>query len=125
MNADSPVFLAKADLQILIDLLAGQGFEVIGPTVSQEAIVYDRIRSIEDLPQGWTDRQEPGKYRLERRDDDELFGFVVGPHSWKRYLFPPLTTLSTADLSSNGWQMRAADDNPPKPPGWRRSKSRH
>ncbi len=114
MNADSPVFLAKADLQILIDLLAGQGFEVIGPTVSQEAIIYDRIRSIEDLPQGWTDRQEPGKYRLERRDDDELFGFVVGPHSWKRYLFPPLTTLSTADLSSNGWQMRAADDNPPK-----------
>jgi ferredoxin len=114
MNSSSSVFLAKHDLQLLIDRLVEQGFEVIGPTVSQAAIVYDRITSVGDLPKGWTDRQAPGVYRLERREDDELFGFVVGPHSWKRYLFPPLTTLTTADLTTNGWQMRAADDHPPK-----------
>lgn len=109
-----PAFLAKPDLQSLIDQLRQRGFEVIGPTVSQEAIVYDRVTSIDDLPRGWTDRQEPGRYRLERRDDDELFGFVVGPHSWKRFLFPPLTTLTTADRTASGWQMRVAEETPPK-----------
>ncbi len=114
MNSSQSVFLARSGLQVLIDRLAEQGYEVIGPTVAQASIVYDRIRSLSDLPQGWTDRQSPGEYRLERREDDELFGYVVGPHSWKRYLFPPLTTLTTADLTSDGWQMRAADDNPPR-----------
>jgi ferredoxin len=114
MSSNASVFLAKSDLQFLLDRLVEQGFEVIGPTVSQEAIVYDRVQSVDDLPRGWTDRQEPGKYRLERRDDEELFGFVVGPHSWKRFLFPPLATLATADLTSNGWSMRVSAETPPK-----------
>ena len=114
MSSPTSAYLAKSDLQLLIDRLVERGFEVIGPTVSQAAIVYDRISSVSELPQGWTDRQGPGEYRLERRDDDELFGFVVGPHSWKRYLFPPLTTLATADMTSNGWLMRAAEETPPK-----------
>ena len=30
-----------------------------------------------------------GSYRLRRRDDEALFGYNVGPHSWKRYQLPP------------------------------------
>ena len=41
MSSSPSVFLAKSDLQLLIDRLVEQGFEVIGPTVSQAAIVYD------------------------------------------------------------------------------------
>jgi formate hydrogenlyase subunit 6/NADH:ubiquinone oxidoreductase subunit I len=47
------------------------------------------------LPAGWTDHQEAGRYRLERRDDAALFGFAVGPQSWKRFLHPPVETLWT------------------------------
>jgi ferredoxin len=95
-------------------LLRARGYEVVGPTVDQEAIVYDRITAVDDLPRGWTDRQEPGKYRLERRDDDAWFGYVVGPHSWKKFLFPPLATVMTADRTESGWQMRTPEEKPPR-----------
>jgi sulfhydrogenase subunit beta (sulfur reductase) len=44
-------------------------------------IVYDEIRSSDELPIGWTDEQEAGRYRLKRRDDQALFGYAVGPQS--------------------------------------------
>ena len=68
------------------------------------------LPDIHDLPRGWTDVQEPGKYRLERRQDDALFGYVVGPHSWKKYLFPPLVTLATADRTDSGWSMNVSTE---------------
>lgn len=107
-------FLPKPRLQQLIDSLTGRGYCIIGPTIDQGAIVYDEISSVGQLPQGWTDRQEPGTYRLERRDDDAWFGYVVGPHSWKRYLFPPLATVSAADRTEAGWQMSTPDERTPK-----------
>jgi formate hydrogenlyase subunit 6/NADH:ubiquinone oxidoreductase subunit I len=113
--ADSPTaFLAKADLQILIDCLVGDGFQVVGPTIDQGAIVYDEIRSVNDLPKGWTDLQQAAQYRLKRRDDEAYFGFVVGPHSWKRFLFPPITPVALADRSEAGWVMRTPTDDPPR-----------
>ncbi|QDU27196.1 Anaerobic sulfite reductase subunit A [Anatilimnocola aggregata] len=109
-----PRYLAKAAFNRLFAVLAERGYQVLGPTIDQEAIVYAPIRSVEDLPRGWTDEQAPGKYRIVRRDDEQWFGFVVGPHSWKRYLFPPLTTVSKADKTADGWQFKSADDSPPK-----------
>jgi len=113
-TAAHTVYLSRDSFAALLDVLHEQGYQVIGPTIDQEAIVYDRINSVADLPRGWTDIQEPGKYRLERRDDDALFGYVVGPHSWKRYLFPPEATLAKADRTENGWQFREPEDDPPK-----------
>jgi ferredoxin len=60
--------------------------------------VYDEITSAAELPIGWTDRQDGGTYRLERRDDEARFGYAVGPHSWKRELFPPRVRLFRAQL---------------------------
>ena len=107
-------FLPKPRLQQLLDALKGRGYRTIGPTIDQGAIIYDEIASVSQLPQGWTDQQEPGKYRLERRDDDAWFGYVVGPHSWKRYLFPPLATVAVADRNDAGWQMTTPDAPTPK-----------
>ncbi len=113
-DCHSSAFLPTAKLQTLIDHLIDDGFQVVGPTVDQGAIVYDEIRSIDDLPRGWTDRQEPGHYRLERRNDDACFGFVVGPHSWKRFLFPPMAAVATADRIDAAWVMRTPTDDPPR-----------
>lgn len=107
-------WLEKDALQSLLDILVQRGYAVIGPTIDQDAIVYDRIDSVDDLPRGWTDVQGPGTYRLVRREDDAHFGYVVGPHSWKRFLFPPLATVATADRTEKGWQMGTPDDDVPK-----------
>jgi ferredoxin len=89
--------LSVEALDRLFQVLRGRGYTLVGPTVRSEAIVYDEIASVSDLPAGWTDRQEGGTYRLERRDDDALFGFNVGPTSWKNFLFPSTLKLWTSD----------------------------
>ena len=107
-------FLPTDRLQLLIDALIADDRVVIGPTIEQQAIVYEEISSVDDLPRGWTDVQSPGNYRLEKRDDDTYFGYVVGPHSWKQFLFPPLTVVATADRESadTKWSMQAPQEDP-------------
>ena len=86
-------------LDDLIAALRRRGFRVLGPTVRDGAIVYDELESAAELPVGWTDRQEAGTYRLERREDDARFGYAVGPHSWKQFLFPARLRLWRAQLN--------------------------
>lgn len=87
--------IAREALSTLLQRLRDDGRRVLGPTVRDGAIVYDELQGVEDLPRGWGDEQAPGYYRLRRRDDDAVFGFVVGPHSWKRHLLPPTEPLVT------------------------------
>jgi len=109
-----PRLLPHDDLQQLLDLLTDDGFTIVGPTVRQSAVVYDPICSVEELPRGWTDSQQPGRYRLHRGDDDRWFGFVVGPDSWKKHLFPPSATLARAEKTAEGWQFAAPEQPQPK-----------
>ena len=94
--------IERDDLQQIIDSLANRGYRVIGPTVRDGAIIYETIERLEDLPIGWTDRQDAARYRIERRADAALFGYAVGPHSWKRFLHPPVERL---------WQARRQGDD--------------
>jgi len=87
--------LTREGIDDLLAALAAAGYEVIGPTVHEAAIVYDRVSGTGDLPVGVGDEQSDGTYRLRDRADEALFGYVVGPQSWKRYLFPPRSTLLT------------------------------
>jgi sulfhydrogenase subunit beta (sulfur reductase) len=83
----------NSNLSQLFTTLRKEGYFIIGPTIRDGAIVYDEVNVPSDLPIGWTDEQEKGTYRIKHRDDDSVFGYVVGPHSWKKYLFPPLLRL--------------------------------
>jgi ferredoxin len=103
-----------ARLDDLIRLLLQDGFEVVGPRLEQQAIVYGPVHSANDLPIGWTDRQSPGSYRLEKRQDDAYFGFAVGPHSWKKYLFPPTLRLWDARRTAGGFEVHEAIPDPPR-----------
>jgi ferredoxin len=84
-------------LQTLLQAIRRRGYRMIGPTVTDYAIVYENIDSVEDLPRGWSDEQDGGHYRLIERGDDALFGYAVGPHSWKRFLHPPRLRLWRAE----------------------------
>jgi sulfhydrogenase subunit beta (sulfur reductase) len=102
--------IERDDLQSIIDGLARRGYRVIGPRVWDGAIVYDTLTRLDELPVGWTDRQEGGRYRLERRRDTALFGYAVGPHSWKRFLHPPVERLWQARREGDGFTI--AEDEP-------------
>jgi ferredoxin len=84
-------------LDALLRALAGEGRTVIGPTVRDRAIVLDEVDGVADLPAGWTDEQEAGRYRLHRRADGALFGWAVGAHSWRQFLSPPRARLWRAE----------------------------
>ncbi|MCW5746020.1 MAG: 4Fe-4S dicluster domain-containing protein [Alphaproteobacteria bacterium] len=97
-------------LDALIGKLRERGYRVIGPSVRDHAIVYDDIGDVADLPRGWTDEQDAGQYRLRRRDDDALFGYVVGPQSWKKYLHPPHVALWRARRTGKDVRIEPAPE---------------
>ena len=102
MDTAQQAIITAEGLQALLDTLQRRGYRVVGPTVRDQAIVYDDIASVADLPAGWTDEQDGGRYRLARRDDDALFGYAVGPHSWKKFLHPPVLRLWHASATKAG-----------------------
>ena len=112
MSANAVV--ERQDFDQLFEVLRSRGYESVGPTVRDQTIVYDKIGGVEDLPVGWTDTQDAGTYRVVPRDDQALFGYVVGPHSFKKYLFPPRHTLFTLERTPDGVKLVEAVGSAPK-----------
>lgn len=112
MAERTQAILAASELGKLIAALARRGYEVIGPVVRDGAIVYDRIETAGELPAGWTDEQEAGYYRLKRREDGALFGYAVGPQSWKKYLHPAEIKLLEAQRQDGVFRIL---NSTPKP----------
>ena len=108
------VLLSPSQIGLLIEALNRHGYEVIGPTIRDGAILYDRVSSVEDLPRGWTDEQEGGKYKLKHRADDALFGYTVGPHAWKKFLFPASARLWKAQRTNGNFRILPEEQNPPR-----------
>lgn len=102
MTTEPPAILLRQDFDSLLAALSQRGYTVVGPVVRDGTIVYDEITRAEDLPIGWTDEQDGGHYRLKRRDDASLFGYVVGPQSWKKFLHPSHLRLVKAERGASG-----------------------
>jgi ferredoxin len=108
-------FILQANqLDLLFGVLREQGYRTIGPTVRDGAIVYEDIASAADLPIGWRDEQDGGTYRLVKRDDQAFFGYAVGPHSWKRFLHPPVVRLWQAARKEKGFDIIPEKNDAPK-----------
>jgi sulfhydrogenase subunit beta (sulfur reductase) len=107
------VILSLAGLGSLLEALRQEGYQLIGPTVRDGAVVHAEIAGIEDLPVGWTEKQEAGTYRLGRRDDGALFGYSLGPQSWKQLFFVPRLRLFQARQKDGTFVV---DAEPPKRP---------
>jgi len=103
--------IERSAIDALLKVLQSRGFNVVAPTVRDDAIVYDEISSASQLPAGWTDEQAPATYKLTRRDDNALFGYSVGPYSWKKFLFPPILKLLEAQRTSSGFTMQTTTHN--------------
>jgi sulfhydrogenase subunit beta (sulfur reductase) len=97
----------------LVGALIRRGYTVLGPTVRDGAIVYDEVGRTADLPVGWTDEQDGGRYRLRRRDDSALFGYAVGPHSWKAFQLPAEVRLWRASVDEHGGLIQIEEPGAP------------
>ncbi len=106
--------IGRDALARMLAALREDGFELVGPTVRAGAIVYERIEGIDDLPEGWTEVQERGTYRLERRSDRALFGFSSGPESFRRTFFAPTVQLWRARRKDGTFVV--LDDATQRPP---------
>ena len=95
----------------LLDLIKNDEYTLLGPRIRNQVIIYDELSSSQDLPIGWTDEQEPGHYRLKRRNDNAYFGYNLGPHSWKQFLFPPHEKLFSA--KKNEKEISVSDETDP------------
>jgi sulfhydrogenase subunit beta (sulfur reductase) len=114
MNAHRHAVVTRADLPRLFEALQARGYCLVGPTIRDRAIIYDQIKAIDDLPIGWMDQQDGGTYRLKKRGDVALFGYAVGPHSWKKFLFPSKQRIFSAERTGTGFEIEPENEDPPK-----------
>jgi sulfhydrogenase subunit beta (sulfur reductase) len=107
-NSQPPVILERSEFQAFLDLLRAQGYTTIGPTIRGDAVILDEIVTPDDLPVGWMDRQDGGKYHLARHKKKMLFAVTTGQHSWKRFLYPAEKIVYEA--RRNGDKITVLDD---------------
>jgi ferredoxin len=113
-KATEKYLLSPQDFHALLASLKERGYEVIGPKIVENDFVFAPIASAGELPIGWTDRQEGGVYRLEKRADEAFFGYGVGQHSWKQFLFPPQQRLWESRRDGDDWRLALTPaDSPP------------
>ena len=113
--AGASVIIERSALDRLLAAISGRGYHVVGPTLREGAIVYGDVGSSTDLPVGWTDEQDGGTYRVKRRDDQAVFGYAVGPQSWKQFLHPPNLRLWRARRGENGEGLDILEEPNPSP----------
>jgi formate hydrogenlyase subunit 6/NADH:ubiquinone oxidoreductase subunit I len=101
-------------LDSLIAALRREGYTVIGPALRDQAIVYDEITGIADLPVGLTDEQDAGTYRVRDAGAPTLFGYAVGPRSIKNFLYPPRSLLVRARGDRTDFVMEPPAESAPK-----------
>ncbi|MFE3169123.1 4Fe-4S dicluster domain-containing protein [Streptomyces sp. NPDC059224] len=106
--------LTKDGMAVLVDVLIGRGFTVVGPTVRDGAIVLAELRSASELPYGWGVELEAGRYRLRERPDGAAFAHAAGPQAWKPFLHPPRVREWSADRSPDGLVVTADRPVPPR-----------
>jgi len=95
--------LPRANLQRLFDALSAERYRIVGPALRDGSVVWETVRSVSDLPIGWRDQQEPGRYRLEQTSSHEVFGVVHGPQSLKPFVFAPREPLLQIERSKDGF----------------------
>ncbi len=110
----STVALPKSAFNNLLAALRAVGYQTIGPSVRDSAVVYAPISGLEDLPRGYVSVQSPGEYRLEHRGHPRYFDFTPGADTWKRFLFPPRSTLFRLMRENGRWREAAVEAETPR-----------
>jgi sulfhydrogenase subunit beta (sulfur reductase) len=114
MKPGDALVVDAREFDALLGALRDRGHTLLGPTVRDGAIVLDEIGEAKDLPVGWADEQDGGRYRLRRRGDGALFGYAASAHAWKRYLHPPAVVRWRARRADGGFVAEPETAAPPR-----------
>lgn len=95
-------FLPANQLQSLLDGLIQSGYQCIGPQVQDNAIIYQTLATVSQLPKGVTQSQTPGHYQLQKSDSDHYFAWANGPQALKPFIFSPEETLWKSTVRESG-----------------------
>lgn len=113
LELDSTVAIHKQDFNLLLKKLQGMGYEVIGPRVDNQTLIYDEIQTLDDLPRGYISEQEAGHFRLIHTGHSRYFDIIPGAQSWKQFLFPPHVELFELCKSAGQWEMKNSEEPAP------------
>lgn len=99
------VVLERKHFQSLLDSLSDSGYDLLGPSVRDNAVVYDKIQTANDLPIGWVDASEASRYHLEKGKRKTLFGYSLSSNTWRTFLQPPVATLYETTRDGRGFKV--------------------
>jgi ferredoxin len=92
-SRDTAGFLAREQLDTLLEAGRAQGYRWQGPRLRDGAIVLAPLDSAADLPWGIGDRQAAGEYRTRPGDPRRAFAWANGPQMLKPLVFAPREVL--------------------------------
>jgi len=96
-HPDHAEFLPLDQLPVLVEKLMQRGYQCLGPTVENGAIVMRELQSPDGLPRGLQAEQSPGRYQLTRDPHNRYFAWANGPQAIKPQVFAARESL---------WQVR-------------------
>ncbi|MEJ2693609.1 MAG: 4Fe-4S dicluster domain-containing protein [Candidatus Thiodiazotropha sp.] len=88
-----PGFLSRSSLSTLFSVLQEAGYQVYGPRVRDGVIQFGPLAGVSSLPQGVSNDQQPGGYRLISGDSQRYFDWNHGPQGLKPLCFSPREVL--------------------------------
>jgi len=114
--------LQRSDFQSLFDVLKNKQYRVVGPRYRRVptaregtgAIHLEEINGVEDLPEGWTDEQNGGVYRLKRQNDKALFAYSNPQHSTRNFFFQSSVKLSKGERSNGAFSLEEEERVKPR-----------
>ena len=118
LETEAPRFLPRERFDDLLAALAAGGRRVVGPTVTDGAIVFADLAGAADLPAGWTLKTAPGRARLERLPDGpgaaRTFHYPVSAEGIKRFTFPSRVDALSMETAADG-TVRVRVEAPAEP----------
>ncbi len=95
-------FLPLSQLHLLVAALMAHGYQCLGPTVENGAIVMRELDRADALPRGLQAEQAPGHYRITQDPLNRYFAWANGPQAIKPLVFAPRESLWRAERDEAG-----------------------
>jgi ferredoxin len=108
MELEATVVFEAAQLARLFAVLKAEGWTTVGPTPRDGSVVLDELASPAELPVGWRDEQEKGRYRLLPSPLPTYFGCAVGAQAWKHFLYPSRQLLWRSERQGKALRFETA-----------------
>ncbi|WED24356.1 4Fe-4S dicluster domain-containing protein [Vibrio sp. JC009] len=111
-GASGKGWLERSSFNSLFEVLASQGYKIMGPVVRDGAIVFNAVTSAKALAFSVHDEQKAGSYQLVSDNSCRYFNWHHGPQALKPFLFKPEQLLWVCDSADNDLNFRSGLSEP-------------